>query len=747
MSCSTRARAPDSTSTDQTGTATLESLARTARQVALYGPKHPIAADSLAQACRDLEGAAGGDRLEVRAQADGLIWNGAPLPSRDPNVARFHAAMRDRLIASVEIIPRVRADELARLLLVMASDAEEVAASGGALEVFGPDGGASIRINEVDFTGDVLVTEGIWRQLTAGVDPEETGSLRQLIASCAHSLSPEDAGATAKGAGVAAAEETDREHESAQEVVAAGIARLIQTAGEGCYFTDRKKWEEWRDATARQLAGLSPRWRSVVFRAPAGVSSEYPDMLSLLAAQMEESDCVSLVLDHPDSIRAERSDMLALALERILADPSRRKSIEAALHERALEQGVPEAVYQNVVGLLVSRIEGKQGPEPQAASFHSKTGPVSSMPRGSEDDIGDLLRTTDAEAVRRSRLCMLQESLDAHLTISQYGTVISLLTKATEECAAKSDLDGLVSVISALGREVGSEAGRDPSRRAVASSAVARASTEQVVSVLAEGLDDAPAGCVERIIDVMGLLGEPGMQALMQIVRTGEESEAKLAMGTLLARDGSDMSHLRDLVSQAGGITLERTLRALAESRDDQTVARIAMAASEASEEARLKIVSLMTEGGRKDLGPVLVPLLSDSSGAVRLAAIDAIAELGVEKAVPGLCEMVEREANFGEGARLKEAAVRALGSLGVGNAVPALCSVLRARAFLSKLGSHRPRMAAAEALAALGGPDSREALERGCRSMHPGVRDACRRALSRLMASERSTLGVNGGR
>ena len=747
MSCSAIAGAPDSGCSNQTGTATLESLARTARQVALYGPNHPIAADSLEQACRDLEGVAGGDRLEVRAQEDGLIWNGAPLPSRDPNVARFHAAMRDRLIASIEIIPRVRAGDLARLLLVMASDAEEVAASGGAIEVFGLDGGASIRINEVDFTGDMLVTEGIWRQLTEGVDPEETGGLRRLIASCAHSLSAEDASPTAKDAGVAAAEETDREDESAQEVVAAGIARLIQRAGEVCYFTDKKKWDEWRDATAQQLAGLSPRWRSVVFRAPAGASSEYPDMLSLLAAQMAESDCVSLVLDHPDSIRAERSDMLALALERILSDPSRRKSIEAVLHERALEQGVPEAVYQNVVGLLVSRIDGKQGLEPQAASFHSKIGPVSSMPTGSEDDIEDLLRTMEAEAVRHSRLCMLQESLDAHLTISQYGTVLSLLTKATEECAAKSDLDGLISVIAALGREAGGEAGRDPSRRAVASSALARASTEQVVSVLAQCLTDAPEDGVDRIIEAIGLLGELGMQTLMQIVRTGKESEAKLAMATLLARDGSDMSHLRDLVSQAGGITLERTLRALMESQDDGAVERIAMALSEAGEEARLKIVNLMTEGGRKDLGRVLVPLLSDSSRGVRLAAIEAIAELGVKEAVPELCGTVQREATFGEGARLKGAAVRALGSLGVGNAVPVLCSVLQARAFLSKLGSHRPRMAAAEALAALGGPDSREALKQGCRSMHPGVRDACRRALARLIAGERSSLGATGGR
>ena len=59
MSCSAIAGAPDSGCSNQTGTATLESLARTARQVALYGPNHPIAADSFEQACRDLEGVDG----------------------------------------------------------------------------------------------------------------------------------------------------------------------------------------------------------------------------------------------------------------------------------------------------------------------------------------------------------------------------------------------------------------------------------------------------------------------------------------------------------------------------------------------------------------------------------------------------------------------------------------------------------------------------------------------------------------
>ena len=749
MTSSARARAPDAASTDSIGIATLETLARTARQVALYGPKHPIAAKALSGACLDLGAAAAGGRLEVQAQADGLLWNGVPLERKEGNVARFHSSMRERLIASIEVSARVREADLAWLLLVLAMDPEELAADGGVGELSGEKPGSTIRVSEVDFSHEVLVSDDVWRRLSEGLDPEETGGLRRLIATCARSLEPDEA-AAGKTTGAAAAHEVDREKESAEEVVAAGIARLIQQAGETTYFTNHAEWQEWRETMARQLSALNPRWRSTIFRAPVGsLSSECPDMLALVASEMDASDCVSLVLDHPDSIRAERSDMLAIALDRILADPTRRTDIEAALHKQALAQGVPEEVYQNVVGLLIARMEGKLGPESQGPSFHPKVRKQGSLPaiERAEEDVGDLLRTTDPEAVRRSRLFMLQESLAARLTISQYGTVISLLTKAAEECAAHSDVEALMTVIASLGDEASGRAGQDASRRAVAAGALARSSTERVVLCLTDSLEDAPAGIRKEIIRLLGLLGEPGLRALVQIVRVGEDNDVRQATALLLERDDHDLSHLRDLVSEARGITLERALQALMEVRGDEAAGKIATVISDAGEEARLQVLALITEGRLTDLASLLAPLLADSSGAVRSAAVKAIAELRVQEAVPALCELVERESNFGEGARLKEAAVRSLGALGAGSAVPVLCQVLKGRAFLSKIGSHRTRIAAAEALAALGGPDSREALARGCRSMHPAVRESCRRALSRLLAAERTTAGVSGAR
>jgi HEAT repeat protein len=706
--------------------------------VALYGPEHPIAAEALSEACRELGASAGGGGLEVKAEEDGLLWNGTRLASGDGNVARFHSTMRDRLIASIEISSGVGPRDLAHLLRVLAMEIEDIEAAGGITSVFGEGAGSGIRITLVDFTGEMLVPEAVWRQLTQGASPEETGNLRKLIACCAGGLG-DNAGASATGPSVGdPGLDLEPGQESAEDVVAAGIARLIQRAGEAHYFTDDKHWQSWREATAAELAGLSPQWRSAIFRAPVGASSECPDMLSLIAAEMDESNCVSIVLDHPDSIRADRSGMLAVALERILADRGRRRSIEAALHRQALAQGVPEEVYQNVVGILVSRIEGRWPAEPQTASSESEI-IDSDAPVAPErtDDVGDLLQTTRDDAVWRSSLCVLLESLHAHLTIGQYGTVISLLAKSVEECLARGDLEGLMAVVSELGREAAPETEREPSRRGVAAGALARVSTDPVVSFLAERLGDVPDGLAAEIIELFGLLGEPGMSALADVVRAGKEADAKCAMGALLARDGPDMSHARDLVSAARGIALERALLGALDGEGEQAPQTVMAVLADAGEEAWLQTVQLIFAGGRGDLGEVLVRMLHNPSGPVRMAAINAIAELAVKDAVPGLCEIAEAEAYFGEGARLREAAVRALAAIGESRAVRSLCAVLEGKALLSKLGSHRPRAAAAEALGILGGPDSREALEKGSKSMHPVVRDTCRRALARLLAGQ----------
>ena len=76
---------------------------------------------------------------------------------------------------------------------------------------------------------------------------------------------------------------------------------------------------------------------------------------------------------------------------------------------------------------------------------------------------------------------------------------------------------------------------------------------------------------------------------------------------------------------------------------------------------------------------------------------------------------------------------MRALGEIGDSKAAPALCEVLLGGGVLSVFGSPRPKVAAAEVLARMGGPDAEEALRSGCRRVSPRVRAACRDGLFQL--------------
>jgi hypothetical protein len=347
-----------------------------------------------------LESTSVGGRLEIRAQQDGLLWNGEPLETRNGNVRRFHAAMRERVISRIEFGAKVRPGDLGRLLEVLSRDAEELLLQGGAVRAFGEDADSSIWIDEIDFANELLVSEAAWRQLRETMASDDTAGLSDVIASCARSLR---ASGGEKQPGARPLDDLADEtlgHGPADEVVATGLARLIQQAGEAARAVGESAWRAWRKQMAEQLAALSPRWRAGVFRAPTGVSSECPDMLAVIAGAMDPADCVSLVLDHPDSIQAERSAGLAVALQRIAATPERQEEVEALLHEAALSRGVPEEVYQNVVGLLMSGEGGTAAAETgQVRTKGKECRPTPGGRRHREESLEDLIQMIDEEAV------------------------------------------------------------------------------------------------------------------------------------------------------------------------------------------------------------------------------------------------------------------------------------------------------------------------------------------------------------
>ncbi len=732
MSSGATARTSESATSSQGGLSTLDALAHAARQVALYGPEHPIAIGALGQARAAVAGEAARGALEIRTQEEGLVWNGQLLELRDGNAARFHGALRRWLIAGLEISPSVQPAELARLLLLLAEEPGDSASRGECLLDFAAGVGGSIRLEEIDFASALPASEVTWRRVRRAVETEETGALGAMVGSCLGELRKmEGSGGPGGSQRLLPEGEGGIGDQPVEVAVAEGVTRIVQAAGEASFTAGEEEWEAWREEMVRHVTALSPEMRSRILRSPGGDSPGAVDMLAMVVEKIDLGQCVSMVLDHPDSLREGRSEGLRLALARIMSDVARRREMEEMLHEEATARGVSEDVYQNVVGTLIS--EGPREPEEAPARERVEETSPEEVVWAPSESLSDLMATTEEGAVRQSRTALLADSLWAELSERQFGLVVRLLGGAAAESAERGEPEGLLEALSGLEEAASAESGLAAARREMAAEGLASTGREQIVSCLVEASVGVERETRRRILRALGGLGEHGMVGLVRIAEASEEGDLEAALRALIEADSQGLVGLDQVLAHATKKSLGRMMRLVVENSEARAAEQLGALVDRMGAADRLEVIRLVRETRGRRFGGVLAKLVSDGSEAVRHAAVTALGELRARDGVSALCDLVCGAGNFGEGAALKEAAVRALGEIGDGRAVPALCEVLLGGGVLSVFGSPRPKVAAAEVLARMGGPDVEEALRLGCRRVSPTVRAACREALFRL--------------
>ncbi len=714
---------------DQKGLSVLESLARAARQIALYGPEHPIAARALQDAWRELAAEANAGEAVLGVGEEALLWNGKQARGGSAHLGRLHEGLRERLVACVQFTSRLEVAGLSRFLLILAEDSKLLISAGGVMRAYGPEGPLGILVEDVDFTQELQASASAWAGICEEMDPTAVGPLREILESCLHvvrSASEEQTLAQMRGV---LAEEPSLAEETASPVaaIASTIAALIQSAGEIAVHTGSAHRNAWESAILRQLEALGPRWGAHIFRAPVAITPGSPDILSLLAQAMDLERCVSLILDCPGAIVTERSEGLALALRRILADTERATGLARELHQQALARGVSEDVYRNVVGMLM----------PDLAKLARTDGMWRLLDGGEESlraedpkrELADLMETSSTPAVRRSRALMLLDLLEAEMSASQYGSVITGLLDMAERCARHGESELLLRVLERLQREAG-DAARSSGQRAVAANALGRSATKQVISAMVREWERGSEERRGRVLGLLGQLGEEGMGVLVTLARRTHEIGFAEALRVFVRHDDPSLSHLRQLLSELPLRDLQLALRALVNTGDPVTLAPLSTLLAHLATEARMALIRAVGEGSNAAGVNLVLRLLADPEPQVRMAAAEALGKLRAVDAVSALCDALGRESDFGPGARAKAAAARALGEIGSPKAIPSLSAMLFGGGVLMALISQEPKVAAAEALGKIGTVEARQAIEDWRRCRHHRVREACRRAL-----------------
>lgn len=715
----------------------LDELARAARQTSLYGPEHPISREALVCACEALRVETREGPLELQAQREAVLWGGVRMPADAEPVRRLHQGMRERLVAAIRFERGVGAEALAALLGFLSEEGAP-AGGGGEVTALGPQDEPQIWVESVDFARELRESEAAWLESCRLLDAEALEAVRALARVCLRTLKAAGADRALTDLQATLAEFTgpggDREAEaSPEEAVAGRLAQLVQQAGEAAWVGRGASWQSWRAEVGRALKQLPGRWRAELFRASVVCAPRRPDMLSVLARSMGAQECVSLVLGHPEAVRGERSGRLARVLHRVMTDAGRVRAVEPLLHARALEAGVPEEVYQNVVGMIVLQIsesaaegEGSTPSEPGQAG----------RPGFAQAALDDLLATLEPEPLRRCRLGMLMDLAGTELSLAQYRTVLRLLVAAAQQAAERGDAGEMTRVLGLLAAEGARANQPDAGRRTLATRALARAGTAEVVSALVGEVKRAGGRDTTDLLAILAALGDRGVRALLGLARKERRVFLSQALAAIARQDGTDSLHLRRLLAQTPAHEVAGVLKALARLEGDAGVCHLDVLAGHRSAAARLQLVQFVREQGPA-CGSALVPLLSDADLDVRLAAAEAAGELRAREALGALCELARVERGWGRRRRVKLAAIAALREIGDPAAVPALREVLEGEGLLGRLLGSQARAAAAGALAVVGGRGAREALAQGARAWPRPVRQAARAGLRALAGRE----------
>ncbi len=666
------------------GVAVVEALARAARQVSLYGQEHPVSLSATARAVDLLESRIPDQDIEIAADEEDLFWNGAALPASHPHVSWLRESMRQRLIASIALHPPVRAEEVVRLLGIAA-----------------------------------------WLESCQQIAPEDSDTLAQVVEKCLEVQRWSDAPPPTTLP--VSADPSYGEDRSSQELLAEGLARLIQRTGENTHFPDEEARRTWRLNVMQSLNALPPEWRASLFRSASGASPGFPDMLTLIAREMSVEECVSLVLDSPGAITKERSGGLRRLLTRIMSDPDRTQAIAPRLHQAALEAGIEEQLYQNVVGVLLTEIRQGGSDGLIAEPAHPASVAADAPP---QEAFSDLVPAPDAHTIRRARSQLLVDLTECDLSEVQRAVVFRALGDHVEQCLRDGDTELALEEIRTLFR-LTQEGGEQT--RELAEQTLARIDASAAAQALLEAAEEGAGEERVEAILLLGCLGRAGMEALVSLAQRPNSDLAAGAVKMLAARDGPLYEHLEKLLMSLSLESVGVVLPVLLSSGDDDLLARLHVLTQHPDVAVRSEVVRLARGCRRAEMTEMLVKFARDEELEVRLPAIAALGERRAKGAVPALCALIRGATAHNEPVVVREAAIAALGNIGSARAVGALAEVLGGGGLLGRLRAPALRVAAARALGAIGSPEAKAALSQYTRSRHRAVRDACQQELSAL--------------
>lgn len=699
------------------------SLLVAARNWALYPPEHPAVEASVGRLCDAIRQSSLGSAFGIGITPDTLLIDGVAPAQSEGAIAEAAALLHDRDLLHITFLGDVSYDGVTRLLRLLSLDDTERRRSGGPVKIWAREGHPSLVLEQLDYEklfarGEGEVAEParrdeLWRSIVMAI----SGSQKAVFDERAQQRLLEIAGSPADLGDLAAEVLAPKRAMDGSPMITSQAAAVLAafrhlTSIVSVMSPDRLP--EVMSNLAGAAAQLDPHVLMQMMQTPDDPAAAVPVVASMAAAFDDVK--VAQLLATALTLEGRASDRLATIFNTIAPDEDRKRRVLTMTRTMLSEtdfgrSGQFQVLWTSAEELLISYNDSAFVSDGYRAALDNVGGRAERLATGDlPPDLPTWLDSLGQDSVRSLSVLLLIDLLTIERDPARASEI------AHDMAALAEDL--LLSGAYADAREVTRALGD----RAGASTATGHEACRQALARLGE------SAAMRETALLLGDLDPPELAVIQHIVQAvGPSSVAALLPALMSEQETTGFQRAADLV-----VSFKR-----------QAVPRLAPLAEDSRWYVQRNAARLLGRIATVEAVPILQPLLRrgeprvaraavsalgvipdpaaaraiqtvlrSATGEVRAAVIDALVGDRDTRVVPMLARIVSESDALGKDHDVVLETLTALGVVGSDEAVAPLAAAIQVRSFWRRKKARAIKERGVGALARIGSPRAKTALE-----------------------------------
>jgi hypothetical protein len=711
-----------------------------ARAVSLYPAGHPAVAEALRRVVEMTSAGALAQPLRLTIVSGTLLLDDRSLPAPDRTVAELAELLHSHRVGELVVFPGGDLDAWRELLLLLARAPDDLREEGGIVQAWANRPRAHVVLREIDYA-EVLRER----------DDGEAADVERVIAACLGdtiaALSDEEARALAAVALdgnrltdlALALERRAGETGADGRAQASALLRLFRQVVAAVEQHRPDEMESALRALATALASLSPETIVALLAEQDGMAADDCALTQAICNRLSDQAAAEFVTRNvmKPSATTERVAEAFRALVGHTGDRWRVLGLAKATMEASRPAGEPEAAdgetWQRTAETLLGDVPDAAGDgEAARALFGPRAQPLNIEQAGNDppERIRTWLATVEPTAQRSLDLFLVLDLLRIEADDDRWNDLMSPIVALLEDLLLVGDFEATRAVVEVLLRET--TAGGSTVRRQGALTAidllVAGPMMRSITTHLST-IDDTQFGGVKAMCVS---LGEVLVKPLAEALSAEESDRTRERLTSIVLAFGPIGRRTVERLKGSPNVAVRRTaIYLLREFGGDEALPDLTELLNDEEPQVQREAVRAILNIGTERAFRILEQALTTGTVLSRDAIMQAMTGMRRERAAPLFAYIVRHTDHRGPLAPVYLRAIESLGVLRDPIGVASLDEALHRGEWWAPRRSARLRTAAAAALARIGTPEARAALEGAAATGARGVRAIARHYLS----------------